>query len=98
MLTWTLDLFGDTWTLLIVRGLLWHSKDTYQMLQQSAARMPTNIRADRLTKLQAAEFVQKEPYHLHNLSGGDPGRTGPFRPALVGRGSGAYCHRLQNHA
>lgn len=58
----TLDLLGDKWTLLIVRDLLWHGRHTFQALQDSAERVPTNILAERLRRLMALGLVRREPY------------------------------------
>ena len=58
----TLDLIGDKWTLLIVRDLLWHGKHTFQALQESEERIPTNILADRLRRLAKWGLVHREPY------------------------------------
>lgn len=57
----TLDLLGDKWTLLVVRDLLL-GKATYSEFQQSPERIPTNILAERLKRLQAAGIVVKERY------------------------------------
>lgn len=59
----TLDIAGDKWTLLIVRDLMWHGKDTFQALQHSEERMPTNILSSRLKRLIELGLVKKEPYH-----------------------------------
>jgi len=58
----TLELVGDKWTLLIVRDLMWHSKHTFQALQESAERMPTNILSQRLKKLMGWGLVTREAY------------------------------------
>lgn len=59
----TLDIAGDKWTLLIVRDLMWHGKDTFQALQNSEERVPTNILSNRLKRLVDLGLVKKEPYH-----------------------------------
>ena len=70
----TLELLGDKWTLLIVRDLLWHGKHTFQALQDSDERIPTNILADRLRRLMAWGLVTRAPYqqrpvrHAYDLS------------------------------
>ena len=58
----TLELVGDKWTLLIVRDLLWHDKHTFQALQESAERIPTNILSQRLKKLMACGLVHRKAY------------------------------------
>ncbi len=57
----SLDLLGDKWTLLVVRDLLL-GKQTYGDLQASPERIPSNILADRLKKLQAEEIIYKTAY------------------------------------
>jgi DNA-binding HxlR family transcriptional regulator len=60
----TLDLLGDKWTLLVIRDLFL-GKHTYGELLQSAEKIPTNILADRLKRLEKAGVVEKEPYQEH---------------------------------
>lgn len=57
----TLDLFGDKWTLLIVRDLLL-GKLRYGEFAQSPESIPTNILADRLKRLEQAGVVLKKAY------------------------------------
>jgi DNA-binding HxlR family transcriptional regulator len=56
-----LDLVGDRWTLLVIRDLL-RGKRRYGDLAASAERIPTNILADRLRRLQQAGLVERRPY------------------------------------
>lgn len=63
----TLELVGDKWTLLIIRDLLWHGKHTFQALQGSAERIPTNILSARLRRLMAWGLVAREPYQERPL-------------------------------
>ncbi|MDX2159342.1 MAG: helix-turn-helix domain-containing protein [Hyphomicrobiaceae bacterium] len=58
----TLELVGDKWTLLIVRDLMWHGKHTFQALQDSAERIPSNILSDRLKRLVEWGLVRREAY------------------------------------
>ena len=57
----TLDIFGDKWTLLIVRDLLWHGKHTFGALHESAERIPTNILSDRLRRLETWAWSSDAP-------------------------------------
>lgn len=57
----SLDLVGDKWSLLVVRDLL-HGKRTYGELASSPERIPTNILADRLKRLEAAGIIASAPY------------------------------------
>jgi DNA-binding HxlR family transcriptional regulator len=57
----SLDILGDKWSLLVVRDLL-HGKHTYGELADSPERIPTNILADRLKRLERAGIVSSTPY------------------------------------
>lgn len=58
----TLELAGDKWTLLIVRDLLWHGKQTFQALQDSAEHIPSNILSERLKRLIEWDLVRRAAY------------------------------------
>ena len=60
----SLDVVGDKWSLLVVRDLL-HGKSTYGELVNSPERIPTNILADRLKRLEAAGIIVSTPYQQH---------------------------------
>src|SRR5436305_12335369 len=60
----TLDIVGDNGSLLIVRDLL-HGKQTYGELANSTERIPTNILADRLKRLEAAGVITSTVYQEH---------------------------------
>ena len=57
----TLDLIGDKWTLLVVRDLLL-GKRTYGELLDSPERIPTNLLADRLKRLEHAGLIESAAY------------------------------------
>lgn len=57
-----LDIIGDKWTLLVVRDLMFLGKRMYSELADSFEKIPTNILADRLKKLEAADLIEKKPY------------------------------------
>jgi DNA-binding HxlR family transcriptional regulator len=57
----SLDIVGDKWSLLVVRDLL-HGKRTYGELAQSPEKIPTNILADRLKRLESGGIVTSTPY------------------------------------
>jgi DNA-binding HxlR family transcriptional regulator len=58
----TLEVLGDKWTLLIVRDLMWHGKQTFQALQDSAEGVPSNILSDRLKRLEKWGLVRRDAY------------------------------------
>jgi DNA-binding HxlR family transcriptional regulator len=57
----TLDLVGDKWSLLVIRDML-HGKSTYGELLDSPERIPTNILADRLKRLEEAGIILRSAY------------------------------------
>ena len=56
-----LDLVGDRWTLLVVRDLL-RGKRRYGDLAASSEKIPTNILADRLRRLEQGGVVERVQY------------------------------------
>jgi DNA-binding HxlR family transcriptional regulator len=57
----TLDVVGDKWSLLVVRDLL-RGKETYNDLLASPERIPTNLLADRLARLERAGIISRSAY------------------------------------
>ena len=57
----SLDVVGDKWSLLVIRDLL-HGKRTYGELADSPERIPTNILADRLKRLEEAGILARDAY------------------------------------
>lgn len=53
------EAFGDKWSLLIIRDLMFKGKKYYGDFLQSEEKISTNILADRLTKLEDQGFVSK---------------------------------------
>jgi len=60
-ITHALDIFGDKWTLLIVRDLVL-GKSRYLELISSAEKIASNILADRLKRLEAAGLITRRAY------------------------------------
>jgi DNA-binding HxlR family transcriptional regulator len=56
-----LDLLGDRWTLLVIRDLF-AGNTRFGDFLKSPERIPTNILADRLKRLQNAGLVRAVPY------------------------------------
>ena len=54
-----LEVFGDKWTLLIVRDLMFKGKSSYTEFLQSDEKIATNILAVRLKKLEENGIVKK---------------------------------------
>lgn len=56
----SLDIFGDRWTLLIIRDLLL-GRSRFKDFAESPERIPTNILSDRLTRLIDQGLAEKIP-------------------------------------
>ena len=56
----SLEMLGDRWSLLIVRDLMVRGYRTFKDFQGSSEKIASNILADRLRKLEAAEIVSAE--------------------------------------
>ena len=55
-----LDLFGDRWTLLVIRDLFL-GRSRFKDFAASPEGIPTNILADRLSRLVEAGVLEQEP-------------------------------------
>jgi len=55
-----LEVFGDRWSLLIVRDLMVRALHSFKQFQESGEGIASNILADRLKKLEAAGIVAQE--------------------------------------
>jgi DNA-binding HxlR family transcriptional regulator len=58
-ISYTLDIFGDKWTMLIIRDLLFYGKDSFSEFLCSNEKIATNILTDRLNLLLREGFVTK---------------------------------------
>ncbi|MFT3980452.1 MAG: helix-turn-helix domain-containing protein [Ferruginibacter sp.] len=55
----SLDIWGDKWSLLIVRDLMYAKECTYGDFLKSEEKIATNILASRLESLEAAAIISK---------------------------------------
>ena len=55
----SIDLFGDKWSLLILRDMLLHRKSTFKEFSQSKEKIASNILTNRLVYLTEAGFITK---------------------------------------
>ena len=60
----SLDVLGDRWTLLVVRDLF-AGKSRFGDFASSPERIPTNILAERLKRLEAAGLIEAAAYSEH---------------------------------
>lgn len=59
-IAFALDLFGDKWSLLILRDLLFKGRKHYQEFLNAGEEISTNILANRLVKLEEFGLIKKE--------------------------------------
>jgi DNA-binding HxlR family transcriptional regulator len=57
-----LDILGDTWTLLVLRDLLFYDKHRFAEFLESPEQISTNILADRLKRLERCGLVERRRY------------------------------------
>jgi DNA-binding HxlR family transcriptional regulator len=58
-INFVLETFGDRWTLLIVRDLMFKGKHSFGEFLESGEKISTNILADRLKRLEAHGIISK---------------------------------------
>jgi DNA-binding HxlR family transcriptional regulator len=56
-----LEVFGDPWTLLIIRDLMFKDRSTYSDFLRAEEGIATNVLADRLVRLEEDGIVAKDP-------------------------------------
>lgn len=61
-----LDIIGDKWTLVLIRDLFL-GKKRYAELLNSQEKIPTNILAERLKRMEKFGIVTKKSYQTHPL-------------------------------
>ena len=57
--TFALDVFGDRWTLRVLRSILLDHRYSYKDLLASNSGIATNVLAERLSRLEARKLVTK---------------------------------------
>jgi DNA-binding HxlR family transcriptional regulator len=75
--SFALDIFGDKWSLLIIRDLMFKNKATYGEFLSSEEKIATNILADRLEMLECAGLIKSKV---------DPGKRSRYNYELTDKG------------
>jgi DNA-binding HxlR family transcriptional regulator len=73
-----LEIFGDKWSLLILRDMLMVGKRTFKEFQASEEAISSNILADRLARLEQSGLIGQHPV-------ADDARQIDYRPTEAGR-------------
>lgn len=58
-LSFGLDIFGDRWSLLVIREIMLKGKKTYSEFLEAEEGIATNILIDRLKRLEAEGIIEK---------------------------------------
>ncbi|MHC4091319.1 MAG: winged helix-turn-helix transcriptional regulator [Planctomycetota bacterium] len=87
-IAYSLDVFGDRWTLLILRDMVFGGKRYYREFLEAGEGIATNVLADRLERLEDAGLISKrrDPDDLEIIAWGatyDPASAAP--PELAER-------------
>lgn len=90
-----LDIFGDRWTLLIVRDLMFSGKQHFRELLTSDEGISSNILSDRLKMLLAEGIISKaaDPGHLQKVVYRLTDKGEALRPILVQISEWSYRYR-----
>ncbi len=61
-ISFALDFFGDKWTLLVIRDIMFEEKRFYKEFLRGKEGIATNILSDRLRKLENAGIIKSKVY------------------------------------
>ena len=59
-ISFALEIFGDKWSLLIVRDIIFAEKNTYNEFLESDEKIATNILSSRLKMLEEVGIIEKQ--------------------------------------
>ena len=83
-----LDLFGDRWTLLVIRDLLFGAS-RFKEFSASPERVPTNILSDRLSRLREAGIIVQ-------VAADDGSRHPAYRLTAKGKALGPVLEAMRD--
>ena len=80
-----LEVFGDPWSLLIVRDLMFEGRRTFKEFQAAGERMATNILSDRLARLEGAGILARraDPTDARRVIYGLTSKGADLAPVLM---------------
>ncbi|MEM6395238.1 MAG: helix-turn-helix domain-containing protein [Bacteroidota bacterium] len=61
-ISYSLDLLGDKWTMLILRDMALNDKHFYKDFLNAGEGMATNVLSDRLKMLESFQIIKSKPY------------------------------------
>ena len=59
-IAYALDIFGDRWSLVIIRDILFKGVETYSELLKADERIATNVLANRLKEFEVSGIISKK--------------------------------------
>ncbi|WP_144938707.1 helix-turn-helix domain-containing protein [Paenibacillus sp. 32O-W] len=65
-INYSLEMLGDSWSLLIIRDIIFAGKRTYGEFLTSDEGIARNILANRLQQLTCKGILEKKPHHTDN--------------------------------
>ena len=80
-----LEIFGDPWSLLIIRDLLFKGRRTFKEFHEAGEGVATNVLSDRLARLEAAGILRKDrdPADARRVRYGLTPKGADLAPVLV---------------
>ena len=95
-----LDVFGDKWSLLVIRDLIIHGPRTYSQFLEAPERISTNILASRLELLACLKLIERTSPEAASRNNAyrltESGAA--LRPVLEALGKWASAHLSESHA
>ncbi|MEM1258939.1 MAG: helix-turn-helix domain-containing protein [Bacteroidota bacterium] len=64
-ISYSLDLLGDKWIMLVLRDIALNDKHFYKDFLEAGEGIATNVLSDRLKILESYEIIQSKPYDLN---------------------------------
>ena len=63
-ISYSLDILGDKWVMLILRDMTFRNKHFYKEFLVAGEGIATNVLSDRLKMLEANDIIKSSPYRL----------------------------------
>jgi DNA-binding HxlR family transcriptional regulator len=91
----SLEVFGDKWSLIIIRDIMFEGKRYFRELLQSEEKIASNILSDRLAMLEKEGIINKadDPDHKQKFIYSLTARGIDLLPILVEIGAWSIKHR-----
>jgi len=90
-----LEVFGDKWSLIIIRGMMFEGKRHFRELLQSDEKIASNILTDRLAMLEREGVISKEsdPEHKQKIIYSLTPKGIDLLPVIKAMGTWSFKHQ-----